>query len=491
MTLDVTLRSRSRRSPLVAGLWAGSLLLAACGDDSGGLSAPVPVRVSQVAAAGGLAAAEGAPMVGDAKMAWWFAGFTYEAGAGLGVLPTASTGYRFAPGTEITEDAVRSLATALGLNDAPVRGQGTEIYDPLWIVGPTDGSAPSLTVVRDALGSWWYSGAWAREGEVSTAVVAPSVGEGGGESGNQGQADTPVADTDGGRPAPDEKWEPPVPPEGVPTAAEARARVASILTALGQDESRFEVEVWADDWYASVTLWPRLDATRSPMSWNFGFGGGGALEWAGGFLATAEAVGPYPLIDLATALERLEQQFIGWGPAIGMGSAAREVNGAEVDPEQMEPEQMEKELAVLVEVHAELWWAYDADGTVWLLPAYRFVDTEGRDHIVPAVTDEYLVIEPAVELVEPMPVIEPAPGDTGDMDEESMEKLFRWASSDLVGMTLAEATSVVESAGATLRVARRDGEDLALTMDLQSNRINLSVEGPEGSERVIEVLFVG
>lgn len=473
MTRELTLRSRSRCVPFVAGLMAASLLLAACGDDSGGLSAPIPVRVSQVAAPGGLAAAEGGPMVGDAAMAWWFAGYTYEAGLGLGALPGASTGYRFVSGAEISAQAVQTVATAFGLSDTPVRGAGKESYDAMWTVGSSDGSTPALTVMNDAQGSWYFSGAWSHGGVGDTPVT-------------DAEASRPSTD----RPSSDDEWVRPAPPEGVPTEAEARERVSEILAALGEDHSRFETEVWADEWHASVTLWPVLNGTRSPMTWNFGFGGGGELQWAGGFLATPEAVGPYPLIDLAAAVERLESQFIGWGPAIGIGypvpDVTLDVSGADADREQSD-----KELAVLVEVRSDLWWAYDADGTVWLLPAYRFIDAEGRDHVVPAVTDDYLVIEPVVELAEPMPVIEPAPGDTGGMDEESMEKLFRWASSDLVGMTLTEAAALAESAGATVRVARRDGEDLALTMDLQFNRINVAVEGPEGSEQVREVLFVG
>jgi hypothetical protein len=48
---------------------------------------------------------------------------------------------------------------------------------------------------------------------------------------------------------------------------------------------------------------------------------------------------------------------------------------------------------------------------------------------------------------------------------------------------------------AELRVARRDGEDLALTMDYRFNRINVATTTADGSgtgpETIVEVMFPG
>ena len=66
------------------------------------------------------------------------------------------------------------------------------------------------------------------------------------------------------------------------------------------------------------------------------------------------------------------------------------------------PVEVPTEVATLVDVRADLWWAWDDDGSVWLLPAYTFTDTEGRVFTVPAVTDEFLIIADPV-LVDPMP----------------------------------------------------------------------------------------
>jgi len=64
----------------------------------------------------------------------------------------------------------------------------------------------------------------------------------------------------------------------------------------------------------------------------------------------------------------------------------------------------------LVDVEADLWWVTDIDGSVWLLPAYRFIGDDGGWYTVPAVTDEYLIaVEPEpVALPDPLPPLSPS-----------------------------------------------------------------------------------
>jgi hypothetical protein len=473
-----------------------TLSVSACGDDGGSsLAPPVPIRVSQVAAAGSLASgvAESDANV-DGRAMWWFGGYEYQVDPGLNALPTNSTGYQYGPITEVPEATVRQIATALGLSDAPVRNPNPQIYDQAWTVGPTDGSAPSVVVVNDPQATWYYSGAWAMETPGDSGGTAPSEPREPGTAGSE--------DTDSGE-APDEirQWEPPTPPEGILTAAEARAEVTRILTAVGQNPNDFEFEVWADEWYASVTAWPQLGGGRSPMTWNFGFGEMGQLQWASGLLAEPVATGPFPLVGLDEALERLADQYTGWGAAVGLpapdadapvssGDANREADGPLPAPV--------TEVAVLVSVTADLWWAMDVDGSVWLLPAYRFTDSEGRDHTVAAVTDEYLMIEPQVGIIEPMPTPDIGGGITEPGSEEEarmMEELVEWANKELVGMELSAAIEVAEARDVVLRVAQRDGQDQMLTMDYRSNRINLATKTADGSgadpEVITEIMFAG
>jgi hypothetical protein len=119
----------------------------------------------------------------------------------------------------------------------------------------------------------------------------------------------------------------------------------------------------------------------------------------------------------------------------------------------------EPQVATLVDVHADFWWAWDADGSVWLLPAYTFTDTEDRQHMVPAVTDEFLVVEDVPATTVPTQPVPP------DVDPAAV-----------VGLTVDEATKVLAELGLTLRVVREDGVDLPVTADFSETRVNVAVE---------------
>ena len=151
----------------------------------------------------------------------------------------------------------------------------------------------------------------------------------------------------------------------------------------------------------------------------------------------------------------------------------------------------EPEVAVLVDVRADFWWSWDEDGSIWLLPAYTFTDTEGRTHTVAAVTDEYLIVVEAPVPVEPMPMPDPDVPQTSPEPQvdpaEPVDTPSKVDTSGVVGLTVDEATKVLAERGLTLRVAREDGEDLAVTMDFVETRVNVATE--DGV--ITEVLSVG
>ncbi len=495
--------TRTTHPRTVATLVAGAVLLAACGtsDDDGStadgaaddLRAPVAVEVAaagrDVASASPrelLDPVEGDqfvdPAEGELTTLPWFGGFDYEVGEGLPPLPTTAVGYEFPAGTDVGVDEVARIAEALGVPGEPQRGSGREGDGTRWRVGPDDGTAPSLVVVDDGQLGWYVSGAWADTafGEPCEVVV-----------GDDGEVV-------------EERCAEPAPPVGVPTGAEAEHRARDLLTALGQEPSAFELETFADEWSASVTAWLQRDGVRWPLGFGFGFGGEGVLQWANGWLAEPVAAGPYPLVDLDGALGRLDDQRRMWTAVEMIDDMSGDTAGEPATEDELPGEPTGT--AVLVDVRADLWWVYDVDGSIWLLPAYTFVDTDGRTHTVPAVTDEFLIVDehPGVEEpmpvepmpVEPMPVepmpVEPMPVEPGDpdpiapdpLDPLELDALDRDA---LVGATVEEATAVLEADGLSLRVARLDGEDLALTMDFVPTRVNVAVEG----DVVVELLSVG
>jgi hypothetical protein len=63
---------------------------------------------------------------------------------------------------------------------------------------------------------------------------------------------------------------------------------------------------------------------------------------------------------------------------------------------------------------------------------------------------------------------------------------------DVIGDSVEDATATLEDAGWTLRVVRRDGEDLPSTADFVENRVNVAVETQDdGTEVVTEVVSTG
>jgi hypothetical protein len=135
-------------------------------------------------------------------------------------------------------------------------------------------------------------------------------------------------------------------------------------------------------------------------------------------------------------------------------------------------------------------WA--ADGTVWLLPGYAFTGADGMMANVLAVEDQYLeqaepeVLPEVVPLPAPMPAETAVPGTDG-VGEPVPVVDAGFDGSTLVGLTVDEASKLAEASGWTVRVAREDGVDLAVTMDYRDNRFNVAVEAGV----VTEVVSIG
>jgi beta-lactam-binding protein with PASTA domain len=83
-------------------------------------------------------------------------------------------------------------------------------------------------------------------------------------------------------------------------------------------------------------------------------------------------------------------------------------------------------------------------------------------------------------------------GDDDSSNDASSAATTTVAVPDIVGKTVDEATATLQDAGLTLRVVKRDGEDLAATADYVPTRVNVAVETQaDGTEKVTEVVSVG
>ena len=83
-------------------------------------------------------------------------------------------------------------------------------------------------------------------------------------------------------------------------------------------------------------------------------------------------------------------------------------------------------------------------------------------------------------------------GDDDSSDEATTEETVAADVPDVIGDSVQDAMATLEEAGFTLRVVRRDGEDLPGTADFLENRVNVAVETQEdGTEVVTEVVSIG
>jgi beta-lactam-binding protein with PASTA domain len=83
------------------------------------------------------------------------------------------------------------------------------------------------------------------------------------------------------------------------------------------------------------------------------------------------------------------------------------------------------------------------------------------------------------------------PACSSDSDDAATETTVAADVPDVVGDSVADATTTLEAAGFTLRVVQRDGEDLPATADFVENRVNVAVETKNGTEVVTAVVSTG
>lgn len=463
--------------------------LSACGDAETPSASDLPVIAIGSAgdgklAAGAMAADERMSIMPYYNVDYVWAG--QEAGA------TTSTAWRYQG--EVTEADVARIAAALGVAGTPAalpadQGGG-------WVVGPQDGSAPSVTVSTDGLGSWWFNAPYS--GPVVECVLP---------------VDTDPTDSV----VPVEECPEPTPPEGVPTEDEALAATEDLLAALGVDRGAVELEAYADDWSANTTVFPLIDGSRTQMAWSFGFGENGALQWASGALLEPVVVGDYPLVGCEAGVARLNDEANAWlgggGVPMPADDLARSSGAAGVpEPAPLPDDQVLIDPAAPVDTtpvvvtltscSVERMPVWAADGTVWLLPSYLFTADDGGQYSVIAIDDQFL--QPPTETVTTeVPVTEvPVDPPTTDLPATTVpgtdvpvtevpntvigEPTVEEAQV-LVGLPIADAEQLAGESGWTVRVMRIDGEDQAGTMDLRTERVN--VEIADGV--VVAILSVG
>ncbi len=389
-----------------------------------------------------------------------------------------------------TKKQMTAVARALGVEgdlEARPADQGGG-----FVVGPTDGSAPSLSFNDrkvDPANSWYYSAAWEARSSIATEPAA-----------------TPSDSVSSEPVAPDEMKK----PENLPTKDEARDKAKDVLDAAGVDVRDDDFEVYADDWGVSVTAWLHVGSVRVPYSWSFGFGENGKFTWASGNLLDFDKGPKFPRVGATAAVERLgDPKYSGWYgygamtrgvadtavalPEASVGAATKDaVTSDTVTSDSVAPIEPVVQEVVITGVKESLTSIFDTEGVAWLVPSYEYTVKDGYTVSVLAITDEFIDQTSGADTTDPAILPTPATdgggsvsGSSGGSDGSStgggspavdVPALSMDEAQKLVGLAEDEATKVAESNGWIVRVGARDGEQFSLTMDFVSNRVTLTIE---------------
>lgn len=281
------------------------------------------------------------------------------------------------------------------------------------------------------------------------------------------------------------------PARNLPTVAQARSRVESIMERLKHDSdgtlaylaSRNELTV-------TVTVEWVLDGEPTGAAWYFTFGENGVLTLASGQFFEASRAAKYRVINIEQAIERLNTGTyagvpMGWSSvAVSRDLASPPAGGAAPGGTAT------KVTLAAVRMSLMLYWT--TTGYVVLLPAYTFTGTAGESVQVLAVRDEY--ISRPVPSTDDVAVEPGSPGSgssgsgSGSTGAQEPAVVVRTEEAQqLVGLAEDEAAKVAAGNGWTMRVVERDGESLMVTTDWVDNRVNVAVD----SGRVSAVSSIG
>jgi len=341
-------------------------------------------------------------------------------------------------------------------------------------IGAEDYSKPTVTTYYDGISSSWNYSA-------STDISMSSRSEP-----SSGTSDS--SSSSGAPSTPTTSFEPPKPPKNVPTKSQATALSEQYMQGFGVDTAELKVDVYADDWGASVTYNELIDGVPGLRYWIFTYGGEQELQYASGPLSDVVKGPSYPTVSVEEAFKRLSDERFGVYPAeymransAAMAKSATSTDLAISSPSTSSSQPVEPKVMTftLTGARRSVTGIYMEKYGNIMMPAYTFTNDEGDVVRVIAVEDKYLSFAP-VAVPEPLPTdsvptaTEPVPEDSVPGVEEPIA-ISQSDADTLVGLSLEEATKVAESRRWTLRVASVDGKENMLTTDYSYSRVNVSV----------------
>ena len=283
--------------------------------------------------------------------------------------PGTATAYVISANGVVRLALAKTLANTFGVKGQPVDDGYGNIT-----VGSNDGTGPQIWVANDALVTWSYYNPkfdpWAN------CVYAPEAA-----ASSSGSTD-PV-------PAPTTSCEEPTGPD----ADASQQQAEQILATLGVNKDDVDWETSIQGPTTSVSAWQLVSGMRSQLAWNLTFSDKG-VQSAYGNAAGVTAVEGYPVVSPKDAVDRAnDPQWRAFGPTPDWGTVypmasdvvTREANGTS-SPSTPAPAptkdgrpvvQVPLTTVTLSGGDTALVQYWQLDGTLLLLPGYRFTDADG------------------------------------------------------------------------------------------------------------------
>jgi hypothetical protein len=345
-----------------------------------GAAAPISLQTgaTQEGAVQGGEAAPGAGFGADQKMAGpgpiadsMMMPYPYGFGrnsftsSGLATAEGTALAYTYDTRTAASAETVTALAAALGVEGA------TELKDGSWLVGSQDGTAPYVSVSLDGTLGFSY---WNPQIDPWKCVEGTDV-------------DVPCEPTG-----------------AVPSETAAIDALRSLIVSVGRDPGAFEFT--SETWEGAVTrmaqAWPVVDGQRIDQAWSLELTDAGVSS-AYGTLAPIVSLGEYAVVSEQEGFERLSDPRFGAQMTI-MPLAMREqpaVATEEWVPPTEPPATPTDGTSVswpvndveIVSARLGLASQWQPDGSVLIVPAYEFTDSDGGAWSVIAVADAMLDFE--------------------------------------------------------------------------------------------------
>ncbi|MFM2353580.1 MAG: hypothetical protein RLZZ608_986 [Actinomycetota bacterium] len=275
-----TTRLASASLAAVAAVAVGSLVIV----NPFAPSAPLFTAAAGAPNSSALGGSEAALAAEDAKIGFWI-NYEYVAGPDLGTDGGNGSVYQLRR-VGSPEQVLADLAERFGVDGDVVEASYFDPAYPTYVVGPEDGTAPSVTVTWTGTGNWWFNNPAAYPPPVCEMVTYET------ETGTEEYEECTVPEV-------------PASESLAPSESEAAALAVELFSELGLDVDADDVRVTADPWQTMASVNLVVDGIATAIDYSVAWSPLGEIAWAYGHSIEVVDRGDFGTVSPTAAVERL------------------------------------------------------------------------------------------------------------------------------------------------------------------------------------------